>query len=181
MTDQIQTRMSAAEFFDLPETNTPAELIDGVLIVSPSPATLHQRSVYKIARVIESLMPDGEVFIAPLDVYLDNENVPQPDVMWVSAQNRGIVAERGLRGVPDLVVEVFSPGSERQDRGKKFDLYEKFGVREYWMADTLELYIEVHSLIDGRFVRLGVFGPDDTFLSPALGSKVVKVKDIFPD
>ena len=181
MTDQIQTRMTAAEFFDLPETNTPSELIDGVLIVSPSPATLHQRSVYKIAREVESLMPDGEVFIAPLDVYLDDENVPQPDVMWVSAQNKSIVGKHGLMGVPDLVVEVFSPGSERQDRGKKFDLYEKHGVREDWMTDTLELYIEVHQLKDGRFVRLGVFGPGDSFISAVLGDKTVEVKHIFPE
>lgn len=179
MAAQVETRMTAAEFFELPESKQPIELLEGELIMSPTPVPNHQRVVFWTAKVVEQLAPNGEVFIAPLDVYLDEDNVPQPDVMWVAEGSQCVIGEKRLEGPPDLVVEVFSPGTVRKDKRQKFKLYEKHGAREYWMMDPQEQYIEVQRLEDRRFVLQGVFEPGDTFESAVLGDKSVEVKALF--
>lgn len=85
-----------------------------------------------------------------------------------------------LQGPPELIIEVLSPGTARarQDRGRKFKLYERFGVKEYWMIDPTGEYAEIWFLEGDRFVRLGVFGPEDTFNSPLL-AKDVLLKKVF--
>jgi len=171
-------RMTAAEFFELPETNQIIELINGELIVSPPPILDHQRLVFKFGKLIESLMPDGEVFVAPVGVYLDEDNVPEPDVVWVSAHSRCVLTKKRIEGPPDLIVEVLSPGTERQDRKEKFEIYQRFGVREFWMADPEEQFLEVYRLENGVFVRQGVYGPEESFESAVLG-KTVDLKGIF--
>jgi Uma2 family endonuclease len=178
MADIVKTHMTAAEFLALPETNQPTQLIDGEIIVSPSPVPVHQRVVLKSARVLESLIPDGEVFVSPIDVYLDESNVVQPDILWIAAGGKCVVGEKYLSGPPDLIVEVLSPSTAREDRTVKFLLYEKFGVREYWMVDPAKL-IEVWVLDGGRFVRQGIYKIDEMFNSPVLSGKIVVVKTIF--
>jgi Uma2 family endonuclease len=79
----VQTRMTAAEFLALPETNLPMALIDGEVIMSPSPTAPHQFALFHVAKLIDRLIPNGRVVIAPMDVHLD-ENVVRPDVMWIA-------------------------------------------------------------------------------------------------
>jgi Uma2 family endonuclease len=174
----VKTRMTAVEYLALPETMQRSDLINGEIIMSPTPTVEHQRLVLRIARLLEQLVPDGEVFIAPLDVYLDDDNVVQPDVMWVAADSKCVIETKYLKGAPDLVVEVLSPGTKRWDKKEKFHLYEKYGTREYWLTEPDEQFIEVWCLRDGKFVRLDIFGRDETINSPLLGQ--VEVNAIFP-
>lgn len=180
MTDQVLTRMTATEYFERPETNRPEELIEGELVLSPPPIPDHQRSVAHLYTLVDGLKPDGEVFFAPIAVYLDDDNVPEPDVVWVAANSQCVIGDKRLEGPPDLVIEVFSPGSVRRDRRDKFELFQRFGVREYWMVDPTERYIEVYRREHDRFVRQGVYGPEDTFTSTVLSGKTVDVKAVFP-
>lgn len=179
MTTQVR-KMTASEFLALPVSNLHHELINGEEIMSPAPTGKHQRCVFRAAKLVERLIPSGEVFIAPVDVYLDDENIVQPDVLWVATGSSCTwVEDKYLRGAPDLVVEVFSPGTVRADRKDKFRLYEKFGVREYWMVDPDEKLLEIWQLQGGRFALVDVFGPGDTCQSPLLG--VVDLSAIFPE
>lgn len=178
MSDIVRIQMTAAEFLALPETSQPTQLIDGEVIVSPSPIPAHQRSVLKSAQVLGALIPDGEVFVSPIDVYLDDANVVQPDVLWASANGKCVIGEKYLSGPPDLIIEVLSPSTAREDRTVKFLLYEKYGVREYWIVDPAKL-VEVWVLDGGRFVRQGIYKVDETFSSAVLGGKTVVVKTIF--
>jgi Uma2 family endonuclease len=178
MAEMAKTRMTAAEFFEQPESNQILELIQGELIVSPPPIPRHQRVVGNVFVLVRQLAPNGEVFIAPLEVHLDNDNVPQPDVMWVAEGSTCVVGAKRLEGAPDLIVEVLSPGTEKKDRKDKFHLYQKFGVREYWLVDADEQYVEVYRLENSLFVRQGVFEPGETFDSVVLG-KTVPVSAIF--
>lgn len=181
MSDQIQTRMTASEFLELPETNTPVELIDGELVVSPAPLLIHQEILFRLALLLNTLAPQGKLYLAPVDVHLNDENVVQPDLVWLATDSQcGAVDGKYLHGAPELVVEVISPGSERQDRGKKFELYEKFGVHEYWLIDPVALYAEVQTRSDHRFVRQGVFGPDETFVSAVIGHQRIELNAILP-
>lgn len=178
MTVQDHARITAREFFDLPETTQPIELLDGEIIMSPSPVPQHQQIVFQLGKLIDNHKPSGHIFIAPLDVYLDERNVIQPDVMWVAAESRCKIGEKYLEGPPDLVVEVFSPGTVRKDKADKFHLYQHYGVREYWMVDPFEQYVDVHLLVNGKFLPQGVYGPEDHFNSMVLANQI-ELKLIF--
>lgn len=159
--------LSYADFLTLPP-ETPGEVIEGELIVGPSPFADHQRiagTLYFLIRgILETQPAIGEAFTAPLDVVLRADApaiVVQPDLVFVAAANLGIVG-KVVVGAPDLVVEVVSPGSERTDAVRKRELYGRFGVREYWLVwpgeeriDVFTLSADGHSYGDPRTVSSG--------------------------
>jgi Uma2 family endonuclease len=155
----LNTRMTAKAFFELPESNLPTELIDGELIVSPAPIPEHQNVSVELIILLRGLIPNGKLYHAPIDVYFDEANSVQPDIVWVAEGSQCFIGDKRLEGAPDLVIEILSPLTARRDKNKKFLLYEKHGVREYWLVDPLAQYIEVWRLEDGKFVPKGVFGP----------------------
>ncbi len=171
-TPQLKTNMSLEEFKALPESTQPTELIQGELIVSPAPKDPHQRTSMQALAHFVILGIKADIRHQPTDLYLDG-NVLQPDIFVVLASNREcILREDGYwYGPPDLVIEIVSPSTERRDRGAKFDIYEKSGVREYWLIDTLAQYIEVYTHDGSKFARYGVFGPESSFTSPALNNR----------
>jgi Uma2 family endonuclease len=145
-----------------------------------TPLLQHQRSLRKLVALLESLIPNGEVWVAPTDVQLDDYNLTQPDIFWV-VEGSACVAVDGkyFRGAPDLVIEIFSPGTVRHDKVNKFRLYEQFRVREYWMIDPLEAFVEVYRLEGRHFVLQGVYIAGETFTSRVLGDKVVDTGVMF--
>lgn len=178
MVDMIRQKVSADEFLQMAETMQPSELIDGEIIMSPPPVTLHQRVSRKTLFVLDRAVPNGELFYAPIGVYFDEANILEPDLVWVAENSTCQVGEKTLVGAPDLVVEIFSPGTTRRDRDDKYKLYEKYGVREYWMIDPMELYIEIYVLRDGQFERYGIYGPGETFTSEVLGGKLILIDEM---
>lgn len=178
MVDQIHTRMTAAEFKQLPESNTLMELINGELIVSPSPKAEHQQTSRRTVRLLEKIGAQGILYYAPFDVYLDEENVVQPDILWMSHDNPAKLIDGYLHGVPDLIIEILSPGTSKRDRREKFELYQKHGVREYWLIDTVDEFGEVYRLENGQFARHGIYEPKEVFRSTVL-SHDVNVSEIF--
>ena len=125
------------------------EIIGGRAIMSPSPELFHQQWVGDLFAIIRQHVKAhklGKVYVAPIDVILDNENVVQPDLVFVSTANAGLLERRGVMGAPDLVVEVISPGSLRRDRYDKRELYARFRVKEYWLADVANRSLEVLTL-----------------------------------
>lgn len=179
MVEQTKTRMTAAEFSQLSETNRLMELIDGELIVTPSPMSSHQRLVQRIFGLIQTHMPDGEAMLAPMDVHLDDENVLQPDVFWLAPDSRCVERSGYFYGAPELVVEVVSPATSTRDRRDKFDLYQRHGAREYWLADPAAQHIEVWQRQGEHFVRLGIFTEGGAFRSSAL-AKDLTLTGVFP-
>lgn len=139
----------------LPE-GTLAELIDNQLYRSPSPVFNHQKTVQEIFRKLCGQVIDrgkGEVIIAPFDVYLDEiKSVVQPDIIVVLNENRNIIDGKGyIHGVPDLLVEVLSPNNRNHDLVLKKDLYEHFGVKEYWIIDPERKLSSVFELINRQY------------------------------
>lgn len=173
-------KMTAKEFKQLPETNQFIELLDGDVIMSPAPKNAHQAAVLSIATFFKINAVGGQTVIAPMDVYFDDYNVAQPDIFWVS--NEGSQCSLGddgyWHGASDLVVEVLSPSTALKDRGIKFNLYEQYGVREYWLVDTEAKFIEVYRLDAGKFARLGAFGAGQNFVSEVLSQLTVNVDDL---
>lgn len=93
----------------------------------------------------------GRLFVAPVDVVLDAENTVEPDLVFVSTANAGILQKRAIFGPPDLLVEIVSPSSVRRDRYQKKDLYARFGVKEYWISDAANQSLEILTLKDGGY------------------------------
>lgn len=126
------------EVFDgLPE-GTLAQLIENHLVMSPSPTTIHQKILNKINVSLYNYLeehPMGEVFIAPYDVHLDEENVFQPDIIFISTENLSMIQKNGLYGAPDLVIELLSPSTSHYDLNQKKTVYERSGVQEYWIVE----------------------------------------------
>lgn len=180
MAEMIRTYMSAEAFLQLPETNLPTELINGEFLEMNAPNDIHQKASMRLIAHLLPLLPAGEFRCAPTDVCLDNLNVFQPDLFWVSAENASCkVMDGKWYGAPDLIIEIFSPSTERRDKKGKFDTYERHGVREYWMVDPDSEYIEVWLRNESKFVRLGIFGPDETFDSPVLNNQKIDVGAVF--
>lgn len=182
MVEAARIHMLADEFLALPESLERIELINGEVVMSPSPVDLHQDAVLATATLLKQIAPPGKVKIAPLDVYIDGVNVVQPDVFWISDANTKcwLVDGKYWHGAPDLVVEVLSPSTAERDYGLKFDLYQQHGVREYWIVDASALFIQVFRLENEKFVRQGVFGAGKYFVSSVLGNLTIEVNQILP-
>jgi Uma2 family endonuclease len=129
------------------------ELIRGRLYLSPAPTPLHQIVVLSLARHFANIAEaaGGLAMLAPVDVPLAIHSIVQPDVIYLTAARRKIVGAR-LAGVPDLVIEVLSPGTTRRDRGEKLALYAESAAREYWIVDPVARQIEFLLNEGGRFV-----------------------------
>lgn len=179
MAEQTNIRMTAAEFFTLPENNRFIELIHGALIPHPTPLIKHQAISGELLMLLSHLTLTGEVFHGPIDLYVNAENVLQPDLLWIAENSRCTIGAKYLEGPPDLIIEIFSPGMTKRDKSDKFSLYERFGVREYWMVDPVEKYVEVYVWDAGKFVRQGVYGENDQFISAVLAGKTVELSGLF--
>ncbi len=140
----------------LPE-GTLAELIDGVIYMNPSPVTNHQRTISRLISKLYSYVEEnnlGEVFVAPFDVYLDEKsNAVQPDIIFVLKSNAHIIQSH-IHGVPDLLIELLSPGTKSHDTITKKNLYERFGVKEYWIIDPSSKEAIGYSLQGGKYKEL---------------------------
>lgn len=176
-----RTRISAQEYLAQPESKVPTHLLDGEMIVSPAPSTEHQLVVGNLYFLVRTLGAQGKAFVAPIDVYFDEQNIPQPDVLWIAPNNQRVTIERRyIKGAPDLIIEVVSPGTEKMDRGDKFQLYEGYGVREYWIANPVEAFIEVWRSAEGKFRRVGIFESEERFESVVLKA-TISVEAIFTE
>lgn len=164
------TGLTYAEYCALPDDGLRYEILEGHLVSEPSPRTAHQRFAGKLFVVLYPYVASnrlGEVFIAPLDVILDDRSVVVPDLAFVSSDRMGLVTERGIEGAPDLIVEVLSPGTARRDRVAKLRLYARHGVRHYWLADPEARIVEAFELVDASYRVSASLAGDETF-EPAL-------------
>jgi Uma2 family endonuclease len=146
-------RWTYEEYYKL-EDDQRYEIIDGQLLMAPAPDTWHQDWLNKLNILITLYVSKkhlGRLFIAPVDVVLDQENTVQPDLVFVAASNLGIIQRRAIFGTPDLLVEFVSPSSVRRDRYEKMKLYARFGVKEYWIGDAANHSLEILTLVKGRY------------------------------
>jgi Uma2 family endonuclease len=138
----IRRRASIEEFWSLPESVLPTEYIDGEIIMAPTPTVRHQRTLVNIFVPLHAFVTEkalGKVFPAPLDVVLPTGEVVQPDIFFLGTkQAERVSAANKVEEVPPFLVEILSPSSVKHDTVRKRELYEKNGVREYWIVDMKE-------------------------------------------
>lgn len=137
----------------LPE-GTPVQLIENNIVMAPAPLYKHQRISNDINVKLSNFVnknKSGEVLAAPFDVFLDEVNVFQPDIMFISNNNKDIIGKDGLHGAPDLVIEILSPSTAKYDLNQKRVVYQRSGVKEYWIVDPESKETQGYVLKDGRY------------------------------
>ena len=144
------------DYLELPEEpGYRFEVLEGVLVRDPSPNVMHQRVSRRLQRILEDYFwkadPGGEIFNAPLDVTFQDITVVQPDVFYISGEQKPIVKEKRIDGPPKLVIEVMSPSTGRKDRLKKMRIYQKTQVQHYWLVNPDEKSLECFSLQDSIY------------------------------
>ena len=165
------------------------ELIDGAAYdMSPAPNRRHQGIVTLVSSELYQFLQEKpcDVYVAPFDVRLaaekdaaDNEiiNVVQPDVSVFCSEEK--LDDAGAVAAPDIAVEVLSPYTSVKDQREKLALYERFGVKEYWIIDPANQTLSVYSLSDGSYSKPTVYGPEDTFTSSVVEGFQLKLADVF--
>ena len=131
----------------LPETGPRYQLIQGDLYMAPAPNRFHQEISRNLQFELHSYLkgnPIGKLYNAPFDVYLDETNVFQPDLIIVLNERLGILTEAGAEGAPELVVEILSPKTRRLDLVNKKQEYARAGVKELWIIDPEPRTITIH-------------------------------------
>src|SRR3990170_7394762 len=143
-------------YLQMPDDRNRREILSGDLYVTPAPTPIHQRAVVNLITLLQGYLARhkvGKLYASPVDVVLSQVDVVQPDLVFVSNDRLHLVTEMSIQGAPDLVVEILSPSTARLDRGRKMDAYARFGVREYWIADTDARTLEIYRL-EGQNRRL---------------------------
>ena len=179
----VQGQWRYADYRRLPDDGKRYEIIEGVLYVANAPSIEHQFTVLKISFHFELYNVEhnaGLVLIAPCEVHLSETTKPvQPDVLFIRAQHQPPPGTQFFEGAPDLMVEVISPGSIRLDRHIKFDIYERTGVAEYWLADPKARLVEVYTLSNGEYALLGQYTNDEMIESQVLAGLQIKTSTLF--
>ena len=163
------------------------EIIDGVPYMMAAPSRQHQKVLGEVYLKLGNFLQGKkcEVYLAPFDVRLaiygevgdDVINVVQPDVMVFCDSSK--LDDKGAIAAPDIAIEILSPSSAKNDRYRKFNLYEKAGVREYWIVDVAHESVEVFVSNNGKFMLSAFFQNDDVVTSTVLEDLEIKVSDVF--
>ena len=167
---------------ELPESQ-PCELWDGELIMSPAPSFYHQEVVLRFSHHLYDWVSKhglGKVVTGPIDMVLSPHRVVQPDVVFISKDRLGIV-KKTINGAVDLAAEVISLGDRNRDRIEKRDLYEQYGVKEYWLIDPEARTVEVLHLENGRYQLFVRATPGQAAASKLLPGFDVSVTDLLKE
>ena len=172
---------TAQEYRSTPDDGKRYEVLEGELLKAPAPDRSHQDiagNIYAILRTHVKKHRLGVVNIAPCDVYLDDINIVQPDLIFVSRKRKEAAVKEGFVGAPDLLVEVYSPGTVQRDV-KKRRIYAAHGVVEFWFVDGRTNTVEVYHFEKDREKPVFVKTEKEFFTSPCLPGLRISCAKIF--
>lgn len=176
-------RLTYEEYLKSPEIKQRYEIVDGKIIMSPSPTRQHQQLLRQLFRVLDPFVTEhqlGEVLFAPLDVLIQREplRTRQPDLLFVSNERAAIMGQI-IEGAPDLVAEILSPSNTRADLESKLGDYHQIGVRECWLISPEARSIEVLQISGENWERIALCGVGDEIKSGVLSGLVLPVASVF--
>lgn len=180
----VQGGWTYEDYLRLPDDGRRYEVIRGVLYVSPSPRYQHQHAVLRFAMIVGTFVLENRLGIllpAPFDVLLSSIATPvQPDFVFMRSGKGPRPRDSQFRGVPDLVVEILSPGNREYDEDLKFSAYEEAGISEYWLIDPMARTVVIYTLdANGRYVELDRSGEGAVVSSRVLAGLNLRVGDLF--
>jgi Uma2 family endonuclease len=169
------------DYRKLPE-GAPYQLIGGELVLTPAPSTYHQIISFNLGLAIGNFVVSkqlGIVLFAPIDVYLEETETYQPDIIFIAQERMEIIEPARINGAPDLVVEILSPSTAYYDLRKKYKVYEKCGVSEYWIVDPDEKSAQLFLLKEGKFALDQEAAVPGTIASRIIEGFSVSLESIF--
>jgi len=176
--------MTADEYFAVSVEGDRTQLVEGVMIVNEPtlPHAFVQANLLRVLNNWASAAPGRGFAFAPTDVVVDEYNVYGPDVSWVPEPQVPDPVVGRLKGLPGIAVEVRSPSTWRYDVGKKRAAYERTGLPELWLVDTVARSVLVYRRVSKDSVafdvELELSGPDE-LTSPLLPGFAVRVERLF--
>ncbi len=187
MQRQLEERFTYGNYRTWPEDER-WELIDGVVYdMSPAPSRFHQGLITEFIFQFHAYLQDKpcRIYAAPFDVRLpdgdeaddDIVTVVQPDLVVVCDRNK--LDERGCKGAPDLIIEILSPSTAAKDLHDKFNLYERVGVKEYWIVHPQDQTVMVFRREGEVFGRAAMFAREGQIKIPLLGDLVIDLQQAF--
>jgi Uma2 family endonuclease len=175
--------LTVADYLLLPEGGPRYQLIEGDFVMAPSPRGHHQNIVGLIYIQLHEHVKRaqaGVVMIAPFDVYLDNHNVYQPDVLFIAqAKVADVYQDDGVHGAPSLAVEVLSPGTARLDKDSKRRVYARAGVNELWLVDPALRSLQIYRFAENTDRPVTYLEMGDTLTTPLLPGFSLKLDELF--
>ena len=166
------------------------ELIDGYPVMMAPPSSTHQEISMELSTQLHAYLKGKKckVYAAPFAVRLfekgedspeDVDTMVEPDISVVCDPEK--IDKQGCKGAPDLVIEILSPSTQRHDRFTKFSLYQRAGVREYWIVDPNSRVVQSFVLEDGRY-SVNEFGTaGDKMKVNVLEGCVIDLSEVFPE
>lgn len=184
-----ENRYTLADVFSWPEEER-AELIEGAPVSMAPPSRVHQEIVSELTRQLGNYLEGKKcrVYPAPFAVRLfekdgdrpeDVDTMVEPDLSVIC--DPGKLDDAGCKGAPDLVIEVLSPSTQRHDRLTKYNLYQRAGVREYWIVDPSAHSIQSFVLEDGHYTATGFGTPEDVLKVSVLEGCFIELSKVFPE
>ena len=170
------------DYLALPNDGKRYEIIEGELSMTPSPSTKHQNIILNLVELLRKhvrVHSLGKVFCSPIDVVFSMTAVVQPDIIFVSHEREHIITKKNIVEAPDLVIEILSESTEHIDRTMKKELYERYGVREYWIVVPGKQMIEVYSLQERRYLPPAIYHFTEQLQSPLFSTLSFAVKTAF--
>lgn len=176
-------KMTADQYFQLGEDppGTRLELIDGEIIVSPSPSRKHADIVFTLAYILEGHLRKhslGKLYL-DTDVIFDSGMVRRPDIAYFSSAKLAAMSNDILDESPDLCIEVLSPGNIDDDRINKFNLYQSHNVSHYWIIDPDARTAEAYALTNGKYTLVASAQSSDTAHFPPFASLNLPLADLW--
>jgi Uma2 family endonuclease len=178
------TRLTYDDFLHFPDDGKRHEIIDGVHYVTPSPRLGHQVLVGRLYFEIESWLRQhpgaGAAFLSPLDVIFTKWDIVEPDLLFVAADQQDILTDKNVQGPPALVIEVASPGTRKRDEGIKQRLFDRGGVREYWLVDSDRHHVRVwRRQPNGSFDRVADLRREEQLTTPLMPELTIQLAELF--
>ncbi len=179
----LKPRVGYTDLVNAPEDGRRYELYDGEVLVVASPMPLHQLVSRRLAALFESLVAaHGGIFLtAPIDIVFSEYDVLMPDLVFFVQDRKHLVQLKApIRDAPDLAVEILSPSTAATDRGRKMQMFARYGVREYWITDPVEERLEIHRLVRGGYELAQTATGAVAIRSTVLPEVDVLVESLFP-
>lgn len=158
------------------------QLIEGDLVMAPSPGSYHQDILLNLATLFRDYLrkhPIGKIYVAPLDTYLSDINVYQPDLLFIRKENLGIIEEHGIEGAPDLAIEILSKSSAKYDLGPKRSVYARTGVEELWIIDPAKRTLALYRLAENADTPAATYKAKQKFTSEMLPGLTIDLAAVF--
>jgi Uma2 family endonuclease len=158
------------------------QLIEGDLVMAPSPGSFHQDILLNLATLMRDYLrkhPVGKIYVAPLDTYLSDINVYQPDLLFIRKENSGIIEEHGIEGAPDLAIEILSKSTAKYDFGPKRSVYARTGVEELWIIDPAKKTLALFRLAENPDTPAATYKGKQKFTSEMLPGLTIDLAVVF--